>query len=172
MAELAYALHKEVETYRLVMGNNSTTVHPVLGTFPIKGCIPLPVTDSTRNPGTITTNAGTPTVVVGTGTTFLSYYTPGDFIADGNGVCRKITQVNSDTLLTVEAAWPSPLSNATPNRVKPLYSSIEAHNTSASVAAVLLEQTFPAGDTFVNSGAPVSYDVSTASSQISFTLHV
>ena len=170
--EGAYALHKEVETFRLVIGNNTPTVHPVIGTYPAKGCIPLPVLDSTRNPGTITTNAGTPKAVVGTGTLFVNYYTPGDFLADANGVCRKIIDVISDTQMTIEAGFPTPLSNATPNRVKPLYYAVEAKNTTASTAAVLQEQTFVAGDTFQNNGAPVSYDVSTASTQISFTLHV
>lgn len=169
-----FALHQEKETYRLVLTSGASTTHPVLGIYAQKGCIPAAVVDATRNPGTITTvstGGQDGKIVLGTGTNFTSYYNPGDFISDSNGVLRKITEINSDTEMHLEAKFPSDLTGATPNRVKPLYCSVEAYS-SGSAAASLQEQTFINGDKFNNGGAPISYDVTGANAQISFTLHL
>lgn len=169
-----FALHQEKETYRLVVTTGASTTHPVLGIYATKGCIPAITTDATKNPGTITTvstGGQDGKIVFGTGTLFTTYYQVGDYIADSNFVLRKITEVNSDTVMHLEAKFPSDLTGATPNRIKPLYCSVEAKNT-GSAAAILQEQTFISVDTFVNGGAPISYDVSGANAQISFTLHL
>lgn len=169
-----FALHQEVETYRLVINPGANTVHPILGSFPQKGVIPLATVDSVNNPGTISTNssggAQDGTHIFGVGTTFTNYYNPGDYITDGS-VWRKITRVNSDTLMDIEAKFPTDLTAATPNKGKRQFTSIEARST-GSANAVLQEQAFVSLTQFDNGGAPISYDCTTASSQISFTLHV
>jgi hypothetical protein len=161
-------------SYRLVVGNNTQTVHPVLGTFPAKGCIPLPVLPT----GTLDSdNAGTTSglVVKGTSTTFLSGTATnrpekGDFLADANYVLRRIKSVDSDTQITLDAAFPSSLSSAVFRLVKKnKYRFILASST-GTAAASLDEQGFAVNDKFFNDGTPLSYDVTTASSQISFTL--
>ena len=160
-------------SYRVVIGNNTQTVHPVLGTFPVKGCIPLPV----ANGGTMSTdNAGSTagTVVKGSGTTWLSTLgirpEKGDFLADSNGVCRRIKSVDSDTQITLDAKFPASVSGITVNLVKKnRFRQILAAST-GSATAILQEQNFASGDRTLNDGTPLSYDVSTASSEISFTL--
>lgn len=167
---------EELETYSVLIGNNTPITHPVLGAIPVKGCFPLPTTLT----GTVTSdNAGSSAglLVVGVGTLFITggptyKVEPNDFLADSNGVLRRVKFVMSDTMLQLEAKFPSSLSGAALKRVKKnYYRNIMAKST-GTVAATLNEQTFEPNASFVNDGAPISYDVSTANSEITFTLSI
>lgn len=171
----------EKETFQLVIGNNTSTVHPVLGTFPAKGCIPLPIEPAAQT--LVTDNAGTTAglIVIGTGTHFLDgtnsadasdKVEQGDFLANADGVLRKVTHVLTDTMLELEAKFPSSLAGA-PLRIvrKNFYRSILSAST-GTADAILNEQSFAIQTSTFNEGAPVSYDVSAANSEITFTLSV
>lgn len=171
----------EKQTFQLVIGNNTPTVHPVLGTFPAVGCIPLPIEPAAQ---TVTSdNAGTTAglILIGTGTNWLDgtivsdssdKVEQGDFIANADGVLRRVLHVLSNTMLELEAKFPASLS-ATPLRIvrKNFYRSILAAST-GTADAELNEQTFAVGGNMFDEGAPVSYDVSAADSEITFTLSV
>lgn len=168
--------NEELYNYRVVVGNNTPTTHPVLGTIPVKGCFPLPLTMT----GTITTeNTGggltLGLVVFGVSTLFLTggvtaKVEVGDFLANSNGVIRRITSIESNTVLHINAKFPSSLSGAAVKLVrKNSFRWILASST-GTAAATLNEQGFAVNDKWFDDGAPVSYDVSTASSEISFTL--
>lgn len=160
-------------SYRVVVGDNATTTHPVLGDFPAKGCIPQAINPA----GTATTdNSGTTAglVVLGSGTTFLTGVTltrpeKGDFLADANFVLRRIKSVDSDTQITLDAKFPSSLSGVVRLVKKNKYRSILASCT-GTVACSLDEQAFAVNDKWFNDGTPLSYDVSAAGKQISFSL--
>lgn len=163
---------------RVVVGNNTPTTHPTLGTIPVKGCFPQPLTLT----GTLVTdNAGTTAglLVLGTGTFFITgnaagtgkpVVEVGDFIADANFVLRRVESIQSDTMLTLEYKFPANLAAAVFYLVKKnFYRFIRAKST-GTANPTLQEQTFKQLDIFDNDGTPVSYDVTTASSEISFTL--
>lgn len=160
-------------SYRVVIGNNTATTHPVLGSFPAKGCIPLPVSGT----GTVSTdNAGSSAglTVYGTGTTFLSGTSltrpeKGDFLCDSNFVLRRIKSVDSDTQLTLDAKFPSNLAGESFKFVKKNKARYILASSTGTAAAILNEQNFAIGDKSINDGTPLSYDVSAASSEISFT---
>ena len=167
----------EHASYRVVVGNNTATTHPVLGSFPAKGCIPLPVTDV----GTFQTdNAGATAglVVFGTNTQFLTGKTQtrpekGDFLCDSNFVLRRIKSVDSDTKITLDAKFPAGVAGGTAVKVvrKQQCRFITAESSGTAVA-ILNEQNFAVGSKWFNDGTPVSYDVSTASSEISFNFSI
>lgn len=161
---------QETEVYRVVVGPGGST-HPILGTIPEKGSFPM----KTVKTGTITTeNAGATVglIVSGVGTLFNSELDQGDYLTNADGVLRRIKFIFSDTLLELEAKFPASLAAAAVNWVpKAFYKYILAEST-GTANAVLQEQAFAFGTRWLDEGAPVSYDVSTASSQISFTLSV
>lgn len=171
---------EELINYRVVVGNNTPTTHPILGTIPVKGCFPLPVTQT----GTISTdNAGTTAglEVSGSGTFFhrgnatgsgVGKVEPGDFLADANGILRRVRFVESDTRLTLEAKFPTSLAGAILKVVKKNFYRYMLASSTGSATAILNEQNFASNDKWFDDGAPVSYDVTTASSEISFTLSV
>jgi len=176
------ALNAETETYRLYLAGAGPTIHPVLGSIPSQGSIPLPQ-QGTGTVATLNADPSLGTLVTGTNTLFLNdpqtgsktkftgQVEPGDYIAvNVNGqFLRRITQVISDTRLIIEAAFPSSLNGnfyiVKKNRYKMIYAkSVGTGN------AILQEQTFVAGETFLNGGAPVTYDVTGASAGISFQI--
>lgn len=166
----------EIASYRVVVGNNTITTHPVLGAIPVKGCFPLPVTKT----GTISTdNAGATVglVVIGVGTQFKfqiddkTYRVAvGDYLADSNGVVRRVTEVNSDTMLKINAKFPSSLSAAALKVVKQNKYRWFTASSTGTAAAILNEQNFAINDKWLNDGTPFSYDVSTVNSEISFNI--
>jgi hypothetical protein len=170
---IQFALHDEQEVYRVVISPGGIT-HPVLGAFAEKGCIPkAAVLKAGGTITTVSTGGQDGKTVLGTSTSFIADVAEGDYLTDTNGICRKVLNVFSDTRLSIESKFPTDLTNYTATSIRKAkeYSSVEAKST-GTAAAILQEQTFVINDIFVCEGAPVSYDVSTASSQISFTLHV
>lgn len=175
------ALNAETQTYRIYLGGAGIT-HPILGTIPSQGSFPKPM----QGTGTVATVALDPTngtLVTGTGTFFKNdpgpssstrFYgevEPGDYIAvNANGqFIRRITQVIDDTHLKIEAPFPSSLNGnfyiVKKNRYRMIYA-----KSVGSGNAILLEQTFVSGETFLNGGAPVTYDVTGSNAAISFQI--
>lgn len=161
---------EELANLRVVVGNNTVTTHPVLGTIPVKGCFPLPVTKT----GTVSTDtAGTTVglVVKGVGTLFLSENVEqGDFLANADGIIRRITHVDDNLTLRIQAKFPADLSAAAVKLVKKNSFRYILASSTGSAVPKLNEQNFAVNDKWFSDGAPVSYDVSTVSSEISFTL--
>lgn len=134
--------------------------------FNTKGAMPIP----TGKSGTIySTGKG----VRGNSTLFLSQMKPGDYIY-AKDVVRRIDYIVSDTLLFLTQEFPTDIASGAP--VIPLiceqqfYKSIYAKNTHASTSAVLQEAPMAPGQTFLNGGAPVSFDAS-GGGTIEFQLH-
>lgn len=169
---------EELQTLRVVVGNNTPTTHPILGTIPVKGTFPLPLTQT----GTITTNnaGGAPAlagrIVAGVGTLFITggvtyKVEVGDYLAHPTTrEIRRIEFVNSDTMLTLVNAFSASVTGVALLLVKKNYYRYILASSTGTAAASLNEQGFAINDKFFNDGAPLSYDVSTASSEISFTL--
>lgn len=158
------------EEFQVVLKPGGIT-HPVLGAFAETGSIPKPVVKT----GTIETdNAGATAgvKVLGDGTLFTSELEEGGFLADADGVVRRIKFILSDTMLELNAKFPTSLSAEDVNYIpKNKYKKIFAQST-GTVAATLQEQDFALNATFETpldggQGAqPISYDVSTADTQI------
>jgi len=172
----------EAESYRLYLTGVGPTVHPVLGSFPSQGSLPIPQ-QGTGTVATVTLDPTNGTLVTGTGTFFTNdpqagsktkftgQVEPGDYIAvNANGqFVRKITQVKDDTHLVIEAPFPSSLNGNFYIIKKNRYKMIYAKSTGTS-NAILQEQTFVTGETFLNGGSPVTYDVTGSNSAISFQI--
>ncbi len=170
--------HDEVEVYRVAIVAGGIT-HPILGPIPDKGSIPLPVTKD----GTITTDntdsSGGKTVR-GTGTLFQSDtgttkagsdFQPGRFLVSSTGLCRRIKSITSDTLLELVNPFPASVSAITCKLVTFKPGMITAKSV-GTADAIMQEQDFVVGESFVGGGSPLSYDVSAANSQIDFSIHV
>lgn len=158
----------EVATYRAQTGGRYNILgaygNMVTGTaFPVKGAIPIPTGQS----GTI---VSTGKYVRGTSTRFLSQFIPGDYLYHKE-VVRRIDYIESDTLLVLTQAFPTDIaSGEIPLRCpQQFYTAIYAKNTHASVDAILQEANMTPGNTFLNQGAPVSYDAT--GSEIEFQVH-
>ncbi len=178
MAADARILNDEVQVYRVAIVPGGIT-HPILGAIPDKGCIPLPVTKT----GTISTDNTDSTsgcIVRGTGTLFLdatstteqgSDFQKNRFLANADGVLRRIKEVNSNIMITLVNPFPASLVAAAVKLVtlKPGYIVAKSVGTAD---AILQEQDFVVGEVYVGEGSPVSYDVSAANSQIDFSIHV
>lgn len=169
--------HDEVEVYRLALVPAGIT-HPILGVFANKGCIPAPVTKA----GTISTDntdSSGGLVVLGTGTKFISDtstvagsdFQKNRFLVNSNGICRRIKEVNSDTMITLVNAFPASLSGETVKLVTFKPGMIRARSV-GTVAAILQEQSFAINEEFIGGGSPLSYDVSAANTQIDVSIHV
>lgn len=158
--------HAEKQTFRAVTG--SAYVIPgaygilVYGSvFPVVGTIPI----SNPTSGTIISQG---VAVRGTNTRFLTELSEDDHIHAKN-VVRKISQIVSDTLLYLVGGFPTDITVASSYRVcKPqTYKAIYAKST-GDADAILQEATFVSQETFLNGGAPISYDATAG--EISFQL--
>lgn len=164
----------DFQEFRVVVGNNTPTTHPVLGTVPVRGSWPLPITKT----GTITTDnsGGAPALagklVKGVGTLFLSELNEGDFLSDNAGAIRRIKFIMSDTMLELDAKFSTSLSASAVYYVKKNYYSAIMAESTGTATAVLQEQDFDQYSKYVGGGAPISWDVSTSNSEIAFTLQV
>lgn len=92
-----------------------------------------------------------------------------DYLYDGS-VLRQIDYIQTSKLLFLKEAFPSDVVDITirvcgRQDLKAIY----AKNTHASESAILQEAQFAAGGTFLNGGAPISYDASLG--DIEFTVH-
>lgn len=164
------AEHKQVTEELQVTLQPGGITHPILGAFGETGCIPKP----TVKTGTITTDTATSggIIVAGTGTLFLSELAQGDFLADADGIVRRIKWIFSNTLLEIDKKFPTDLTDEDVNHIpKNKYKKVFAQST-GTVAPELQEQPFTVGATFESGGdqfdgaQPFSYDVSTVSSEI------
>lgn len=175
------ALNAEKETYRIYLGGAGIT-HPVLGAIPSQGSLPPPQqgtgTVSTVNldptNGQLVTGVGTlftNDTQVGSQTKFTGQVEPGDYIAvNANGqFLRRIIQLIDDTHLKIEAPFPSSLNGNFYIVKKARYKMIYAKSVGTG-NAILQEQTFVSGETFLNGGAPVTYDVTGSNAAISFQI--
>lgn len=93
----------------------------------------------------------------------------GDYLYDGN-VLREILYVETSKLLTLKEEFPSDVEDITIQvcecqNLKAIY----AKNVHTSEDAILQEAPFAPGQTFLNGGAPISYDASLG--DIEFTVH-
>jgi hypothetical protein len=159
--------HDESAVFRAVTGstyNIPNSYGSILSgsSFPVKGTIPVAVT----RVGTFKT---TGKAVRGTGTDFTKMI-PGSYLYNGT-VLRRVDYILSDTLLFLIQAFPSDVSVDTAVKVcdRQYYKMIYAKSTHETDAAILQEAPFRAGDTFLDGGAPVSYDATAG--EISFSLH-
>lgn len=159
--------YAEKETFRAVTGASANfpqgdgTIE--VGTFPAKGTIPI-----AKEPGGTIISEGL--YVRGTDTTFMTSVKKGDFIYDED-VLREVANVLSDILLELKQEFPTDISVAidlkvcSPQDIKAIY----AHSTHGSDSSILQEAPFRPGSTFLNGGAPISYDATAG--EISFTVH-
>lgn len=159
--------HAEKAIFRAVTGGPYKLIGPygtiIQGdTMPSKGTIPI----SSPKVGTIITQG---IMVRGTDTQFRSDVQEEDFI-HASDVVRKVRHVISDTLLELEQAFPADITVDVQLQVcKPqVYKSIYAKSSGNADATSLQEAPFKQGDTFVQGGAPISYDATAG--QIDFTL--
>jgi hypothetical protein len=159
--------HAEKATFRAVTGGAYRLLGPygtiISGSvFPTKGTIPL----SSPKAGTI---LSTGVMVRGTGTSFLTDVQQEDYI-HANNVVRKVRHVISNELLELEAAFPANITTAHGLRVcRPqIYNAIYAKSSGAADVTALQEAPFRQTDTFLNGGAPISFDATAG--QIDFTL--
>lgn len=159
--------HAEKSTFRAITGSAYRLPGPygtiIYGAvFPAKGTIPL----SSPKAGTIISQGA---MVRGTGTTFKTDVQEEDYI-HANNVVRKVKYVISDTLLELEGGFPTDITSAHGLRVcRPqVYNAIYAKSTGSADATAIREAPFRQNDTFLNGGAPISYDATAG--EISFTL--
>jgi len=164
-------IHDDIEAIRVVVGPSGSTSHPILGTVPNKGVLPIRVYKS-GTLSTFNTDASLGKEVLGDANTkFQDEFNPNDYITDG--LClyaRRILFVKSQNRMTLEAAFPSSQSGISVYKIPKPYRRIKAQSL-GSAAAVLQEQTFPTNAEFQNGGAPVSYDASASNTQVLFTLN-
>lgn len=137
---------------------------PTSATFPVKGTVPI----ARSMPGTILT---TGVSVRGTGTTFESAasFKIGDFLYNNDKSVRKIVSIESDTLMTLEAPFPTDIAVAiAPLKCEPqTFKIIQIENTGAGSAEVQ-EAPFAANSRIVCYGAPIAYDA--AAGTLAFTV--
>lgn len=162
------------KSYLRVIANATPVTHNILGVIPNKGTFPLADTKT----GTITSTPGSTgtdnkRAVVGSGTLFRTEAFVGDYIYAGD-VLRKITEVSTNTLLFVEYPFPATVTAAAFKVVRAgKYKTVLAKNT-GPVDAILNEAKLEFGDSSIRDAehglAPLSYDVSAATAEITFEL--
>jgi hypothetical protein len=159
--------HAEKGTFRAVTGGAyrlpGSYGRIIYGSsFPKQGTIPI----SHPRAGTIISQGP---MVRGVGTSFTTDIQIEDYI-HANGVVRKVKFIMSDTMLELEGGFPSDITIPVGFRtVMPQqFNSIYAKSTGYSDATALQETPFRQNDTFLNGGAPISYDAT--SGEIDFTL--
>ncbi len=159
--------YPEHNVFRAVTGATSVFPNgakgiPVSGSFPTKGTIPIarPMT------GTILT---TGVNVRGTGTFFEREFKPGDFVYNNDKAVRKVMTIESDTVMTLEAAFTTDISVAvTALKCEPqIFKVVQVENSSTN-AAELQEAPFAAGSRVILWGAPIAYDALTGT--LAFTV--
>lgn len=171
------ANNEEKFSFRVKVTSAGSTTHPVLGVIPNKGCFPIPVlgtgTISTTNtdatdPGLIVTGVGT---LFQTGNARLKPQ-PGDYIASDSAgsTIRRIMEVRSDTVIKIEAKFVTALTGATFYIVKKSFYKMIYAKSTGTADAILQEQGFAQGNTFLNGGSPVQYDASASNAAIEFQL--
>ena len=162
------------QSFIRVIANATPVVHNILGTIPNKGTFPLADTKT----GTITSTplsaqAAAKKVVVGTGTLFRTEVFEGDYIY-ASDVVRKVTDVVSNTMLILESPLPLLVTDVALKVVRAgKYKTVLAKNT-GPVDAIYNEAKLEIGDSSIRDSetglAPLSYDVSTATAEITFEL--
>jgi len=170
---MSVRVNSELGFMRVIAAATPVT-HNILGVIPNKGTFPL----STTKTGTITSTPGSAQtsakrVVVGTDTLFRSEVHEGDYIYAGD-VVRKVTDVVSDTMLYVEFPFPSTVTAAALKVCQAgKYKNMQVKNT-GPVDAVFNEAKIETTDNVWRKNemglAPVSYDVSASTAELTFDL--
>lgn len=161
--------HAEVATFRAQTGGayNIQGAYGLMvrgSSFPTKGSIPI----ATGKSGTIISTGKK--VRGDANTRFLSEMREGDYLYHKD-VVRRIAYVESDYMLTLTQEFPTDITVAVIPLVceSQFYKAIYAKNTHASADAILQEAPITPGNTFLNGGAPISYDAS--SGELEFQVH-
>lgn len=167
-------IHDEQQFYRIV-ANVTPVTHPIFGEIPNKGTIPL----STTKTGTITSTPTTTTgadnkkIIFGTDTLFKSEVREGDYLHAAD-VVRKIVSIASDTQLTLDNALPANISGVAFKIVRPRFRRVRAKNTGSVATAIYQEAKMGVAEEDDRSSetalAPVSYDVSSANQELTFSV--
>lgn len=162
------------QTFLRVIANATPVTHNILGAIPNKGTFPLPNTKT----GTITSTPGSTgtdnkRAVVGTGTLFRTEVFVGDYIYAGD-VLRMVTEISTDTLLFVRNPFPSTVTAAELKICRAgKYKIVQVKNT-GPVDGVYNEAKIEAADVVLRANdmglAPVSYDVSASTAELTFDL--
>lgn len=169
--------NEEKESFRVKVTSAGSTTHPVLGVIPNKGCFPIPVL-GTGTISTTNTDAADPGLIVtGVGTLFMTGTAAikpqvGDYIASDSAgaTIRRIMEIRSDTQIKIEAKFVTQLAAASFYIVKKSFYKMIYAKSTGTADAILQEQGFAQGNTFLNGGSPVQYDASTANAAIEFQL--
>ena len=158
----ATLFHDTLNTLRVYAGQNA---HPYFGNVPVKGCMPPPKYGN----GTIKADVY---AIRGTNTTFQDGRIKiNDFLWDGNAAVRRVVDIQSNNLLFIDKPFPGVVNGLSVYHApRGQYRMIYAKSTGATVAAILQESTFSAGESMVNGGTPMGYDASAAGSSIEFQL--
>lgn len=151
--------YPENNVFRAVTGATSVFPNgakgvPTSASFPTTGTIPI----ARSMTGTILT---TGVNVRGTGTTFEKDFKIGDFLFNNVKAVRKIVAIESDTVMTLEAAFTSDIAVAIAAlKCEPqIFKMIQIENTGAGAAEVQ-EAPFAPGSRIITYGAPIAYDAS------------
>ena len=160
--------HAEVEVLRARTGGayrmkNSGGAYISGLSLPAKGSMPAAI-------GKTGTILSTGTQVRGTSTLFKNEIYAGDFLY-AKDVVRRVVSVDSNTMLTIEDAFPTDIAVAVIPMIckAQMYVAIYAKNTHASGDAIIQEAPIAAANTFLNGGSPISYDASAG--RLEFQLH-
>ena len=157
----ATLFHDTLNTIRVYTGQNA---HPYFGNVPNKGCMPPPK----YRPGTVVSDVY---AIRGTSTQFLAGPIKiNDFLWDGLSSVRRVTAIQSNTLLFIDKPFPAPLNNLSVYHIdRGNYRMIYAKSV-GTVSAILQESYFSSGNTALTGGTPMGYDASAAGSSIEFQL--
>jgi hypothetical protein len=165
--------HPEQGKYRAVTGEdctfpNADGVPTEYAPFPEKGTIPV----AKQRTGTISGEDDS-TYIRGTSTLFTKQIQEGDFIysSAGDGSLRKVKHIISDTLLILDAPFPTDVTGINLMVCKPQFVQKASYaKSTGTVDAVLNEAPFIVGDVDFGGGSPLAYNASTADAQISFSI--
>lgn len=157
----ATLFHDTLNTFRCYSGQNN---HPYFGNVRNKGVMPPPDT----RPGTISSDVY---AIRGVNTVFTrGRIKINDFLWDGQAAVRRVTAIQSDTLLFIDKPFPSPVSNLSVYHIdRGAYRMIYAKSV-GTVASILQEASFEVGNTALTGGSPIAYDASAAGAKIEFQL--
>lgn len=157
----ATLFHDTLNTLRVYTGQNA---HPYFGNVPTKGVMP----PARYGRGTIKADVY---AIRGTNTSFQDGVMEiNDFLWDGQASVRRILNIQSQNLLFIDKPFPVAVNNLSVYWIpRGSYRMIYAKSV-GTVAAILQESYFGAGNTMLNGGTPLGYDASAAGSQIEFQL--
>ena len=162
------------QNYYRIRANQSPVTHNIFGSIPNKGAFPLPVTKTgTISSDPTSSGAENQKVVFGSGTLFTQELQEGDFIYAAD-VARQIIAITSNTQLVLEFPFPSNVSAAALQVIRPgRFRKIIVRNTGTGNAvyqeALLYEDLVTVNENEMGL-APVTYDVSTAGMELTFEL--